>query len=91
MNSRSASIIGDPVSKAKAKPMPSPTPTQTPTPTLTPRPRPTLMCFYKKISKYKIMFFGGVVGVWGKEVPRWAHAKASLSPEGPATRWYSIV
>ena len=25
--------------------------------------------------------------VWGKGVPQWAHAKASLPPEEPATRW----
>ena len=23
-------------------------------------------------------------------VPQWAHAKASLPPEGPDTHWYSI-
>ena len=29
-------------------------------------------------------------GVWGKGVPWWAHAKASLPPEGPGTWWYNI-
>jgi hypothetical protein len=28
--------------------------------------------------------------VGGKGIPRQAHAEASLPPEGPATRWYSI-
>ena len=32
------------------------------------------------------MFGGGV----GKGVPPQTHAEASLPPEGPATRWYSI-
>ena len=29
-------------------------------------------------------------GVWGKGVPQWAHAKASLLPEGPDTHRYSM-
>lgn len=36
------------------------------------------------------MFYGGCGEVWGKTMPRQAHAKASLPPEGPATGRYSI-
>lgn len=35
------------------------------------------------------MFWWMCSQVWGKGVPLWAHAEASLHPEGPAT-WYSI-
>jgi hypothetical protein len=37
------------------------------------------------------MFYRGVVRYEGKRCLGGAHAKASLSPERPATQWYSIV
>jgi hypothetical protein len=46
----------------------------------------------KRISEFEIEEYvlWGCSEVCGKGVCQWTHAKTSFSPEGPATRWYSI-
>jgi hypothetical protein len=37
------------------------------------------------------MFYWGCDKIWGEGVSRWAHAKASLPPEGPDTMYYKYT